>query len=347
MSKKNTDEFYMQRCFDLAKLAANQTQTNPMVGAVLVYNDSIIGEGYHEAYGENHAEINAINSVKEKDKSLIPESTLYISLEPCFHEGKTPPCVERILSEKIKHVFISCLDPFEKVAGKSVAKLQDSGVKVHLGLLENHGKQLIRKFVANTIEKRSYILIKFAQSRDGFMGKENEAVWLTDIYSKTLSHKWRSELDGIMVGTQTAITDNPELTNRLYAGRSPQRIVLDRNERIPKTHKLISDDLPCLVFTSKKDYQIKKTKTLVYLTDWSLEKILKELYNRNVYSILVEGGKQLIQSFIDQNLWDEYRVLKAPIVLGTGIKAPLLQAQISQEYRLGEDSITYGYRKLT
>lgn len=345
MSKQISHEFYMQRCFELAQMAHKSTKSNPMVGAVLVYEDKIIGEGYHKEYGKNHAEINALDSVKADNKKYISQSKLYVSLEPCFHEGKTPPCVDAILRNNIKEIYISCLDPFEKVAGKGVGKLRDNGAKVTIGILEKEGKNLIRKFIANTIQRRPYVIVKFAQSKDGFIGKEDKEVEISNIYSRTLSHKWRSEVDGIMIGTQTAITDNPKLTNRLYNGDSPLRIVLDRQERIPKTHELLSDNLPTLIFASKSNYAVPSPKKIIILQEWNLTNIMAELYRLEIYSLIVEGGAQLIQSFLNTQSWDEYRVFTGSNNLNAGIKAPLLRASLSHTFKLKGDQITCGYPK--
>lgn len=335
----------MQRCFELARLGGKYTQKNPMVGAVIVYQDKIIGEGYHKIYGNAHAEVNAFESIKPEDKQLLEDASIYISLEPCFHQGKTPPCVDTILQHNIKKVYISCLDPFEKVAGKSVEKLRANGVEVHTGISEKQGKNLIRKFIANTIEKRCYVILKFAQSKDGYIGKKDKAVWLTNTFSKTLVHKWRSEIDGIMIGTQTAITDNPELTNRLYTGDNPLRIILDRQNKIPATHKVLSDDYPSLIFTTDHSHSKRHSKECIVLQDWKLQSILQSLYERGIYSLFVEGGKTLLESFISEELWDEYRILTTDNNLDSGIKAPLIQAQKISQERLYTDLITYGYLK--
>ncbi len=345
MTTAPTHTFFMQRCFELAKLGGKETKKNPTVGAVLVHKNKIIGEGYHKKYGAAHAEINAIHSVKDTHKHLIPDASIYISLEPCFHQGKTPPCVDAIIQHGIKNVYISTLDPFEKVAGQSITKLKEHGVHVESQILEQEGKDLIKKFIVNTIDKRSYVILKFAQSKDGFIGKESEAVWLTNSYSKTLSHKWRSEVDGILVGTQTAIIDNPKLNTRLYSGDSPKRIVLDRQERIPKSHQLLSDEFPTLIFTTKASYKAPANKQVIVLNEWALEHILKAAYENEIYSLIIEGGKSVLDSFIKANLWDEYRIFTTDTILGSGIKAPILHGLETRHLRLGMDQISYGYPK--
>jgi len=345
MGESKLHEFYMRRCFELAKLGSKYTKKNPMVGAVITYDNKIIGEGYHKEYGKQHAEVNALNSVQEKDKALLKEATLYVSLEPCFHEGKTPPCVDAVLKNSIKKVVVSCLDPFEKVAGKSINKLKANGVDVTTGILEKQGRNLIRKFIANTIEKRPYVVLKFAQSYDGYIGKKDQAIWLTNKFSKTLTHKWRSEVDGIMVGTQTAVVDNPKLTNRLYTGDSPMRIILDRNKRIPDSTHVLSDSYPTLMFTQDPNYKLIPNKTVIHIPEWSLPTILQKLYEQDIYSLIVEGGKSLLQSFITEELWDEYRIFRTQKNLNSGIKAPLIQSKFFAQEVLDGDVLSYGYRK--
>ena len=338
-------EFYMKRCFALAKLASKETKMNPMVGAVLRYKNSILSEGYYKTFGGVHAERAAILNFPENKKEILKDCILYISLEPCCIHGKTAPCTDIILKSGITQVVISCLDPNEKIAGKGIQILEQNNINVTQGILEKEGKNLIRKFVANLVQKKTYVILKFAQSRDGFIGKKDKAVWLTDLYSKTLNHKWRSEVDAILIGTNTACIDNPQLTNRLYKGDHPMRIVLDRTERIPKTHRLLSDEWPTWIITQEKEYQVDaKIKSVIVLEDFSLKSILHELYSRNILSVIIEGGSALLKDAIDQDLWDEYRVFISPKALNSGIKAPLLHGKYDSKKQLISDEYLIGYR---
>lgn len=332
------DKQMMKRCFELALLGKSYVQSNPLVGAVIVYQARIIGEGWHEKYGGHHAEVNAVLSVKNEDIHLLPESTLYVSLEPCFHQGKTPPCVDLILKHKIKRVVISCVDVHEKVAGKSIEKLRSAGVSVDVGILEKEGKWLIRRFITFQRKKRPYIVLKWAKSDDGYIGKKQTQVWLTGKSSRHLVHKWRTEEMAIMVGTNTVITDNPKLTNRLYFGLNPLRVTIDRMGHIPSSHHILDGTVPTLYFTTKarnlKGVSVQELKFNPAL----LDNILEELHSRNIKSLLVEGGAALIQSFIRHHLWDEARVFTAPVSLGTGVVAPLLQeGQCIHQCQVGND----------
>lgn len=342
-----TDELYITRCFELAKLGGKATKTNPMVGAVLVHDNRIIGEGYHKAYGGPHAEVNCLNSVKEADQSLIPDSTLFVSLEPCCFHGKTPACTNLILENGIKDVRISAMDPFPEVNGKGLQILKDKGVKITQGILEERGKRLIEKFVYNNMHKRPYIILKIVESQDGFIGQEGKQVWLSNKPSKILSHKWRSEVDGIMIGTNTAVIDNPRLTTRLYPGDDPIRIVFDNKERIPKTHHLLSDSLKTTIITASETYntgeQPNKTVLKLNTEENQLKYILERLYKQDINSLIVEGGANLIKSFVKIGLWDECRVIRCKKQLNEGIKSPLVVMKYAQKYELDGDLVVIGY----
>jgi len=342
----NKDELYIQRCFELAKLGGKSTKTNPMVGAVLVYQDRIIGEGYHEEYGEAHAEVNAIKSVKKEDQHLIKDATLYVSLEPCCFTGKTPACTNLILDNEIKDVRISATDPFPEVNGKGIEILREKGVQVTTGILKSQGQQLIKKFICNNIEKRPYIVLKIVESADGFIGQEGKQVWLSNEASKTLSHKWRSEIDGILVGTNTAVIDNPRLNTRMVSGDNPTRVVFDFNERIPKSNHLISDDLETIIITRSNSYQLDQRhhKTIVQIDEnTELSDILSILHDHKIYSLLIEGGASLINSFVKEGLWDECRVIRCPILLKNGIKSPLITMKYVEKYELNGDLLVLGH----
>jgi diaminohydroxyphosphoribosylaminopyrimidine deaminase/5-amino-6-(5-phosphoribosylamino)uracil reductase len=341
MIETSVHEIYMKRCFALAKMAGSETKTNPKVGAVIVHQNRIIGEGYHKMFGGNHAEINALNSVAEKDKHLIPQSSLYISLEPCNHFGKTPPCTQQIIKHSIKKVIVSAEDPNPLMKGKSITFLRENGVQVMPGVLEKMGKQLIQPFVINNTKKRPYVILKFAQSKDGYLGKRDKQVWLTNKVSQMLVHKWRSEVDGIMVGTNTAILDNPKLTTRLYPGNSPKRILIDRQGRIPLSHFLLTDDKETLIFTEKDRSFIDKHKRaiLIDFDEKLLENLFKIVFENDVTHLIVEGGAKLLKSIIALNLWDEARVFKCSQMLENGIKAPILNGRLLEKKNLLSDEL--------
>jgi len=343
-----TDELLMRRCFDLARQGAGHVAPNPMVGAVLVHEGRIIGEGFHQKYGEAHAEVNAIGSVQPQDRRLIAASTLYVSLEPCCIFGRTPPCTNLIIEQNIPKVVISCLDATPGVAGQGVQLLRDAGVEVTTGILQQEGEALAA--IRNTFvqEERPYIILKYAQSQDGFMGQPDRQVWISNAYSKRLAHKWRSEVSAILVGTNTAALDNPQLTNRLYFGKSPLRIVLDRRRRLsPKAH-LFNDQIPTWIVTEmaeNTDSDLKNT-TFIELDfdDYLLDNLLQKLYEAQVSTLLVEGGAQLLRTFVQKDLWDEARIFVGNKLLENGIPAPTLRSFDRRKYNIGSD-LLYVYRK--
>ncbi|SHI97217.1 diaminohydroxyphosphoribosylaminopyrimidine deaminase [Mesonia phycicola] len=338
-------EFYLQRCIQLAKNATGNTYPNPLVGSVIVYQDQIIGEGWHQKAGEPHAEVNAVNSVK--DKSLLKKATIYVSLEPCSHFGKTPPCSDLIIANKIKRVVIGTMDPFAKVQGRGIQKLISAGCDVVLGVLEEDCKELNKRFFTFHKHQRPYIILKWAQSKDGFIApatQENrEPVWITNSHSKQLVHKWRSEEQSILVGTQTAVKDNPKLNTRLWEGKSPVRVVLDRNLRIPQDSHLFDNTIKTIVITDLKTDippALKKENIYVEEVDFSLnlaKEVCKILYQHELQSVIIEGGKQTLQTFIDANLWDEARVFTGDCLFKNGIKAPSLVGEHPQKEKVNTD----------
>jgi len=320
-------QHYMQRCLNLAKLGAGNVAPNPMVGAVLVYNDRIIGEGWHKEYGEPHAEVNCIRSVKAQDNEFISQSTLYVSLEPCAHFGKTPPCADLIIQHKIPKVVIGCRDPFEEVNGKGIEKLRAAGVEVEVGILENECKDLNRRFFLFHTQQRPYVILKWAQTANGMISAGNgERLLISDEYSNRLVHQWRSEEAAILVGTNTALQDNPELTTRLWPGNSPTRLVVDMNLKLPASLKIFNQQARTIIFNTIKQeedgnllyYQVAKDVSLVH-------QIMNALYQLRIQSFIVEGGAKLLQSFIDEGMWDEVRVIKnEELIINNGLKAPVL-----------------------
>ena len=320
-----TDEKYIRRCIELASNGLCNAAPNPMVGAVIVHNGKIIGEGYHARCGEGHAEVNAIRSVK--DESLLKESTIYVSLEPCSHYGKTPPCADLIISKGIPRVVVGCIDPFSQVSGRGIKKLRDAGIEVTVGVLEDECKNLIRRFVTFNTRKRPYITLKWAESADGFIDiiRENGSpVVLSTPITSMYVHKQRAEHKAILVGRKTALLDNPSLTTRNWYGANPLRLVIDRTLSLPSGLRLFDHTTPTL-FTEKEK---AGEENLEYITiDFStdiLPQILTILYERKIQSLLVEGGTTLLQSFIDSCLWDEMFVEHSEKVLGEGVKSPVI-----------------------
>ena len=327
------EEHFMKRCLQLAGLGMGNTAPNPLVGAVLVYNERIIGEGYHEHYGQGHAEVNCLNSVKEEDRKLIPQSTMYVSLEPCSHFGKTPPCADLLIKMKVKKVVVGCVDINEEVAGRGIKRMQDAGIEVQSGILESESRELNKRFFTFHEKKRPFIILKWAQSLDGFIGSgTEERIFLSNQYTNRLVHKWRSEEASILVGTNTALQDDPVLTTRLWPGKNPKRILLDRNLVVPETHRIFRDKAYTIIFNDQKN---EERNNIVYIKNnqphW-LKSILHSLWEMNVQSILVEGGAKTLQSFIDEEYWDEARVIvNEELQIGKGVKAPLLSGAILQK----------------
>ena len=325
------EEKYMRRCIELARNGLCNASPNPMVGAVIACDGRIIGEGYHIRCGKAHAEVNAIHSVK--DESLLKRSTIYVSLEPCSHYGKTPPCADLIIEKQIPRIVIGCQDPFSKVAGRGIQKLRDAGREVTVGILEEECKNLIRRFITFNTLHRPFITLKWAESADHFIDIERtdgKPVILSSPLSSMLVHKKRAETDAIMVGRRTALLDNPSLTVRNWYGRNPIRIVLDRTLSLPKDLQIFDGEIPTLIFTEKEQLEEKNvTYITINFSHNPLIQIMEELYQRKIQSLLVEGGSQLLQSFIDNGLWDEAYIEKCPSRLYSGVKAPEISDKFS------------------
>ncbi len=334
---------YMHRCLALAQKGAGYVAPNPMVGAVLVHNDSIIGEGWHKQYGSHHAEVNCIESVAAEDKHLIKDATMYVNLEPCAHWGKTPPCANRLVSDGIKHVVIANVDPFAQVAGRGIAILEEAGVSVTTGIAADIGTWVNRRFFCTHTHKRPYIILKWAQTADGYMAPANkERIAITNHQTNLLVHKWRSEEGAILVGTQTALIDNPQLNARNWGGHNPLRIAIDKQLQIPQHYNLLDNSQPTWIINNHKDEQTGTTK-YIQLQEGEdiIPAILNRLHEANILSLIVEGGPKLLQSFIDNNLWDEARVLRGTTHIGGGIAGPQLKdARYCGETRATGDTIT-------
>ena len=344
--KQNMDELYIQRCFDLARLGTSKVSPNPPVGAVIVAKNRIIGEGFHQAYGQAHAEVNAVNNVHEDDKHLLPFSTIYISLEPCCVYGNTPPCTNLILKHKIPRVVISSLDLSPDVSGKSVEILRNADVEVIENILPTQGKNLSLSRTTYVCKSRPYVILKYAKSKDGFIAKKEGApVWISNLFSKRLTHKWRSEIDAIMIGTNTARIDNPSLTTRYYNGQNPIRVVLDKNLKLDSTLHIFDDSAATIVFNTLKSSQRGNIQFVkVNFENQLLEQVLLFLHQNKVSNLLVEGGSVLLQSFIAANLWDEARVLTGNTYLQEGLPAPKIDDAPVQEFKLETDTISV-YKK--
>ena len=325
---ENEDEKYMRRCIQLARNGRCGSPPNPMVGAVIVHQGGIIGEGYHAKCGQAHAEVNAIRSVRRPE--LLPEATLYVSLEPCAHYGKTPPCADLIVEKGIKRIVIGCQDPFPKVDGRGIEKLRQAGREVVVGVLEAECRELISRFIIFHTRKRPYITLKWAQSADGYIDRrrgENETpVRLSNACTQMLVHKQRAEHTAIMVGTDTARMDNPHLDVRVWAGSQPVRVVVDSKHRLTAGLHLFDGSQPTLTYDTQ-----------------NLFDILADLYSRGLQSLLVEGGAKLLQSFMDAGLWDEIVVEEAPVCLGDGVEAPVLPKHLAgkREEHFGHPFYTF------
>ncbi len=316
----------MSRCFDLAQRAKGHTSPNPMVGAVLVYNDRIIGEGWHHYYGADHAEVNCLKNVAEADKHLISECTMYVNLEPCAHHGITPPCADRLVREKVKRVVIANKDPFEKVNGKGIDKLKEAGIEMTTGVLEKEGQWLNRRFFCFHQQKRPYIILKWAGSKDGFIAPADRSkIQITGPESQKLLHKWRTEEAAIMVGTTTAINDNPELTARLHEGKQPLRIVLDKDLRVPHTHHVYDGKAATWIINEQKEILLGNVHSVkMPFGEGLLPALMNRLYEARIFSVIVEGGSSLLNSFINAGLWDEARIFTGDVSIKDGIHAPIL-----------------------
>lgn len=338
----------MARCIELALKGAGRVAPNPMVGAVLVHEGRVIGEGYHQQYGGPHAEVNCFNAVAEADEALVSESVIYVSLEPCAHFGKTPPCADLIVRKGVKKVVIGCRDPFEAVNGKGIERLRNAGIKVVEGVLETACLDLNKRFFTFHQKKRPYIILKWAQTADGkIAAASTERLLISNAYANTLVHRWRSEEAAILVGTNTALLDDPSLNNRLWTGPSPLRMVIDVNLRLPASLKLFTDGLPVVVYTAQKAAQDGVVSYQKIAADQALlPQVLDYCYQRQVQSILVEGGAQLLQSLINEGLYDEIRVItNTALQIGEGLAAPVATATtLYQEEQLLDNRIQYYYR---
>ncbi|MGN0004127.1 MAG: bifunctional diaminohydroxyphosphoribosylaminopyrimidine deaminase/5-amino-6-(5-phosphoribosylamino)uracil reductase RibD [Sphingobacterium composti] len=347
------EEQYIKRCLELATLGAGTVSPNPMVGAVIVYEDKIIGEGYTSPYGGAHAEVNAVASAinllgESEARSIFKESTIYVSLEPCAHHGKTPPCADMLVSLGFAKVVIGCLDPFAKVNGLGVQKLKDAGIEVVVGVLEKECQFVNRRFFTRIEKFRPYVILKWAETKNGFFAPaDNSQRWISNNASKQLVHKWRSEEDAILVGKNTALVDNPSLTNRLWTGKSPKRVLIDKNLDIPQDANLyLSEESDLIVFNAIKTEWNGKLK-FIELENFDLylpQNILYQLYLMDIQSIIIEGGAKTIKQFVDADLWDEARIFVGNENWSNGTLAPRLFLQPDTNQHVGNNELNIYFK---
>ena len=340
-------ESFMQRCVDLAYLGQGNASPNPMVGCVIVKNGLIIGEGYHSEYGGKHAEIKAIESVL--DQKEIENSTVYISLEPCVHHGKTPPCVNELINRKIKIAVIGSRDSNPIVGGKGIESLKRAGIEVHENVLSEACRTLNKRFFTFHEKRRPYVILKWAQTSDGYLDKNREigekgVNWISSPESKVLVHKWRSEEQSILVGRNTILNDNPSLTVREISGKNPTRIVIDSQLQLSKDVNIFSKDAPTLVFNRLKNDKTDGVEW-IKISETSTKHILDELFKRNIQSVLVEGGSRTLQYFIIDNVWDEARVIVGDVKFGDGVKAPVMNKVPSRAHQFSDHDTIYYYHR--
>jgi diaminohydroxyphosphoribosylaminopyrimidine deaminase / 5-amino-6-(5-phosphoribosylamino)uracil reductase len=325
----NIHEKYIKRCIEIAKNGLGTTRPNPMVGCVIVLNNTIIGEGFTSKYGGPHAEVNAINSVK--DKTLLNQATLYVTLEPCSHYGKTPPCSDLIIAHKIPNIVIGCIDEHEKVAGKGIEKLKNAGCHVTVGVLENECKIHHKRFFTFHNKKRPYIILKWAETKDGFISpktkNQQKPVWITNEYSRQLVHQWRAEEQAILVGANTVLQDNPSLTVRDWTGENPVRIVIDKNYNLPKFCSVFNNEAKTIII-GKNDIDFKKTIA---------KQICNILYKNQITSVIIEGGAKTLQTFINEKLWDEARIFIGEKAFKQGTKSPNFSGKLISKTKIKED----------
>lgn len=328
---------YMRRALELAELGRGSVSPNPMVGCVIVRNDEIIGEGYHEKYGESHAEVNAINDVD--DHELLKDSIAYVTLEPCAHYGKTPPCADLLVSKQVKRVVIACRDSFDQVDGKGIEKLKNGGIQTELGLLEKEAIDLNKRFFTFHSKMRPYVILKWAQTSDGFIARDNfDSKWISNSQSRQLVHKWRSQEDAILVGNNTAKHDNPSLTTRDWEGKNPVRILLDRNLEISTESNLFNYESETLIF-NEKESKSSDTNEWIKVDSMEPDRILGELYKRKIQSVIIEGGSSVLNSFITNNCWDEARIFTSKTTFEKGIDAPILSCEPYSSEIINEDQL--------
>ena len=340
-------EKYISRCIQLAKNGLGPAFPNPMVGSVIVHNGKIIGEGFTSPFGGSHAEVNAIQSVR--DLSLLPEATIYVTLEPCSHIGKTPPCADLIIQHRIPKVVIGIKDPHKKVAGNGIKKLKNAGCTVIVGVLEEECREHHKRFLTFHEKKRPYIVLKWAETMDGFIAPDRdkrknhpEPVWITNDHSRQIVHQWRSQEQAILVGTNTVLQDNPKLDVRHWKGKSPIRLIMDKTLKIDGNYHVLDGSIKTIVLTEVEDHKRYRDGIDYEVMDFSkniAQQVCDVLYNRYILSAMVEGGTQTLQTFIDADLWDEARIFIGNTTFGKGVKAPCLSGKLMASTKLEDDTL--------
>ncbi|NOS91316.1 MAG: bifunctional diaminohydroxyphosphoribosylaminopyrimidine deaminase/5-amino-6-(5-phosphoribosylamino)uracil reductase RibD [Cyclobacteriaceae bacterium] len=332
------DELFMQRALELARLGIGQVSPNPQVGCVVVHDGKIIGEGWHQKYGGPHAEVNAIRSVK--DKSLLAQATVYVNLEPCSHFGKTPPCADMLIAERVKKVVVANVDSNPLVGGKGIAKLQAAGIETVVGVLDHQARELNKRFFTFVEKQRPYIILKWAQTTDGFIARSNfDSKWISNEYSRQLVHRWRSEEDAILVGSGTAAHDNPSLTVRDWSGRNPVRVVIDRHLKLSDSFHLFDGNTSTLCYNLIQQKTENNTTWVKLEESQFLKEVVADLRTRNIQSLIIEGGAQTLSAFLNENLWDEARVFKARQSFGSGITAPIFHGSLKETLDVMDDEL--------
>ncbi len=343
-------DVYMRRCLELARLGSGSVSPNPMVGALLEHEGKVIAENYHQKYGDPHAEALVIEEVRtkygERAEKIFSTATMYVSLEPCAHHGKTPPCAGRIVRHRIPRVVVACRDPFDKVNGQGIRILEEGGVEVIEGVLEEEALWLNRRFITRIKHQRPYIILKWAQTADRYMAStDGKQRWITGAEAKQLVHRWRSEEDAVLVGTNTALVDNPQLTVREWSGRNPKRILIDKQLTVPADAKLFDHVAETIVFNAlESDWKENVKHIALENFDWYLpQNIAFQLYLMDVQSLIIEGGRKTLNQFIEAGLWDEARVFTSPSVWGAGVAAPVLQCERASIQQVGPDQLEIFY----
>ncbi len=338
------DQKFMNRAIELAKLGLGTTYPNPIVGCVIVHQGKIIGEGWHQRAGEGHAEVRAIADVK--NKQLLPEATAYVTLEPCAHHGKTPPCADLLIKHQLKRVVVAATDSNPEVAGSGLHRMIESGIEVVTGVMEQEAREMNRRFFTFMEKKRPYVVLKWAQTQDGFVARENyDSKWISNIHSRTLVHKWRTEEQAIMVGRNTALYDNPVLNARLWKGQDPIRVVIDRNLVLPNTLHLFQGTQPTRCYNFTKNGVVGNTTFIALKREHFLEQLMSDLYQQKIHSVFIEGGAGLLNQIMQADLWDEARIFTATATFGSGILAPKIKGQLAEEKYILNDRLSIWYNK--
>lgn len=335
-------EDYMRRALELAEMGRGRVSPNPMVGCVIAREDQIIGEGYHQQYGKAHAEVNAVQAVENKE--LLEGATVYVTLEPCAHYGKTPPCANLLVEKRVGKVFIAAFDTNPLVGGKGIQILKDAGIEVEVGLLENEARWQNRRFFTQIEKKRPYVILKWAQTQDGFVAREDfSSKWISNSASRQLVHKWRAEEDAIVVGKNTARYDDPALNVRDWVGKNPLRIVIDSKLELSEDLKIFDQAVPTICYNTLKSEEKGHLHYVKMKPGFTIDQILEDLFQRNIQSLIVEGGSYLLNKFIASELWDEARVFTSQNKFGAGIAAPVINKPASETIQVLEDRLTINY----